>query len=87
MKLHLLRDPLFQSGVLTSKGVLVVFGVERNRSFIQLPGGHKIPMVRENGAMVLIATSIVRRDMTRDLVASVVPTEVPGAFETRDVKK
>ena len=67
--------PILSVGVLTSKGVQVVFGVEGNRSFIQLLDGHKISMVRENGAMVFNATLIVRRDMTCDLVASVVPTE------------
>ena len=41
-------------------------------------------MSRENGAMVLDATLVDSRDMTWDLVAPVVPTEVPAAVGTRD---
>ena len=41
-------------------------------------------MIRENEVMVLNATLADRRDMTWDLVAPVVPTEVPAAVETRD---
>ena len=41
-------------------------------------------MIRENGAVVLNATLVDRRDMTCDLVAPVVPTEVPVAVEKRD---
>ena len=61
-----------------------MFGVEVNSSFIQLPDGYTIPMIRENGAMVSNATLVDRRDMTCDLVAPVVPTEVPVTVETRD---
>ena len=75
--------PILSVDVLTSKGVLVVFGVEEDSSFIQLDG-YKIPMIRENGAMVLYATLVDGRDMTGDLVAPVVPTEVPVVGETRD---
>ena len=69
--------PILSVDVLTSKG-------GGNSSFIQLLDGHKIPMIRENGAMVLNATLVDRGDMNCDLVASVVPTEVPVAVETRD---
>ena len=41
-------------------------------------------LIRENGAMVLNVTLVDRRDMTCDLVASIVPNEVPAAIETRD---
>ena len=41
-------------------------------------------MIKENGAMLLNATLVDRRDKTCDLVAPVVPTEVPVAVETRD---
>ena len=76
--------PILSVDVLTSKGVQVVFGAEENNPFIQLPDGHQIPMIREIGVMVLDATLVDRRDMTCDLVAPVVPTEVPIAVETRD---
>ena len=76
--------PILAVIVLTNTGVLVVLGVEGNSSFIQLLDGHNIPMIRENGAMVLNATLVDRRDMICDLVALVVPTAVPVAFETRD---
>ena len=38
-------------------------------------------MIRENGPLVLNATLVDRRDMTWDMVATVVPTKVPVAFE------
>ena len=41
-------------------------------------------MIRENGAMVLNATLVDRRNMTCDLVALVVPIAVPVASETHD---
>ena len=41
-------------------------------------------MIRENGDMVFNATLVDRRDMTCDLVAPVVPTEVPVGVQTRD---
>ena len=63
--------PIISVDVLTNKGVLVVFGVEGNSSFIQLLDGQKISMIRENGAMVLNATLVDRRNMTCDLVALV----------------
>ena len=65
--------PILSVDVLTNKRVIVVFGVEENSSFIQLPDGYKIPMTRANGAMVLNATLVDGRDMTCDLVA-------PGCF-------
>ena len=40
--------PILSVDLLTSNGVLVVFGVEANSSFIQLPDAQKIPMIREN---------------------------------------
>ena len=70
--------------MLTRKGVLVVFGVQGDSSFIKLPDGHKIPMIRENGAMVLNATLVDRRNMKCDLVAPVVPIAVPVSNEARD---
>ena len=39
--------PILSDDMLTRKGVLVVFGVQGDSSFIQLPDGHKIPMIRE----------------------------------------
>ena len=65
--------PILSVHMLTRKGVLVVFGVEENSSFIQLLDGHKIPMLRENGTKVLNATLVDRRNMKCDLVAPVVP--------------
>ena len=44
--------PILSFGMLISTGVQDVFDVEVNSSYIQLPDGHKIPMIRENGAMV-----------------------------------
>ena len=41
-------------------------------------------MTRENGAKVLNATLVDRRNMTCDLVAPVVPIAVPIASETHD---
>ena len=53
-------------------------GVGVNSSYILLPDGHKIPMIRENGAMVLNAMLVDRSDTRKyDLVAPVVPIEVP----------
>ena len=69
--------PILSVDMLTRKGVLVVFGVQGDSSFIQLPDGHKFPMVRENGAMVLNATLVDRRNMKCDLVVPVVPVAVP----------
>ena len=43
-------------------------------------------MIRENEAMVFIATLVDRRDMTCDLVALVVPTKVPKQLQ-RETKK
>ena len=76
--------PILSVEMVTSKGVLVVFGVEGNSSFIQLPDGHKIHMIRENGAMFLNATLVDRRNMKCDLVARVVPIAVPVSSEAGD---
>ena len=81
--------PILSVDMLTRKRVLVVFSVQGDSSFIQLPDGHKIPMIRENGTMVLNATLVDRRNMKCDLVAPVVPIAVPvsseaGAEEMRD---
>ena len=54
--------PILSVDMLTRIGVLVVFGVEGESSYIQLPDGHKIHMIRENGAMVLNATWVDRRN-------------------------
>ena len=61
-----------------------MFGVQGDSSFIQLPDGHKIPMIRENGAMVLNATLVHRQNMKCGLVAPVVPIAVPVSSEARD---
>ena len=61
--------PILAVDMLTRKGVLVVFGVQGDSSFIQLSDGHKIPMIRENGTMVLNSTLVDRRNMKCDLVA------------------
>ena len=53
-----------------------MFGVQGDSSFIQLPGGHKIPIIRENGTMVLKATLVDR--------APVAPIEVPVSSEASD---
>ena len=45
----LVVSPILSFDLLTRKGVLVVFGVQGDSSFIRLPHGHKIPMIRENG--------------------------------------
>ena len=58
-----------------------MFGVQGDSSFIQLPDGYKIPMIRENGTMVLNATLVDRRNMKCDLVAPVVPIAVPVSSE------
>ena len=76
--------PILSVDMLTRKGVLVVFGVHGDSSFIQLPDGHKIPMNRAKVAIVSNATLVDRRNMKCDLVAPVVPTEVPLVVETRD---
>ena len=52
--------PILSVDMLTRERVLVVFGVHGDSSFIQLPAGHKIPMIRENGTMVLNATVVDR---------------------------
>ena len=61
-----------------------MFGVQGDSSFIQLPDGHKIPMIMENGTMVLNATLVDRRYMKRDLVSPVVPIAVPVSSEAGD---
>ena len=76
--------PILSLDMLTRKGVLVVFGVHGDSSFIQLPDGHKIPMIRENGTMVLNATLVDRRNMKSDVVARVVPVAVPVSSEASD---
>ena len=68
--------------MLTRKGVLVVFGVQGDSSFIQLPDGHNIPMIRENGTVVLNATLV--DNMKCDLVALVVPIAFPVSSEAGD---
>ena len=76
--------PILSVDMLTRKGVLVVFGVEENSSFIQLLDGHKIPMIRENGTKVLNATLVDRRNVKGVLVAPVVPIAVPVSSEEGD---
>ena len=62
-----------------------MFGVHGDSSFIHcLIDGHKIPMTRENGTMVLNATLVDRRNMKCDLVAPVVPIAVPVSSEAGD---
>ena len=61
-----------------------MFGVQGDSSFIQLPDGHKIPMIRENGTMVLNATVVDRRNMKCNLVAPVVLVAVPVSSEAGD---
>ena len=78
--------PILSGDMLTRKVVLVVFGIEGDTSFIQLPDGHKIPMIRENGTMVLNATLVDRRNMKCDLVAPIVPIAVPVSNEAGDEK-
>ena len=76
--------PILSVDMLTRIGVLVVFGVEGESSFIQLLDGHTIHRIRENGALVVNATSVDRRNIKCDLVASVVPTAVPVSSEAGD---
>ena len=76
--------PSLSVDMLKRKGVLVVFGVEENSSFIQLLAGHEIPMIRENGTIVLNATLVERRNMKCDLVAPLVPIAVPVSSEAGD---
>ena len=76
--------PILSVDMLTRKGVLVVFGIQRESSFIQLPDGHKILMIRANGTLVLNATLVDRRNMKCDLVAPVVPTAVSVSSEAGD---
>ena len=76
--------PILSVDMLTHQGVLVVFGVHGVSSFIQLPDGHKITMIRENGTMVLNATLVDRRNMKCDLVALVVSIAVPVSSEAGD---
>ena len=45
--------PILSVDMFTRNGVLVVFGVQGDSSLIQLPDGHKITMIKENGTMVL----------------------------------
>ena len=78
--------PILSVDMLTRKGVLVVFGVQGSSSFIQLPHGHKIPMTRENEAMVLNETLVDRRNMGCDLVAPVVPIAIPVSSGAGDEK-
>ena len=73
--------PILSVDKLTRKGVLVVFGVQGSSSFIQFLDGHKNPMIRENGTMVVNATLVDRRNMKCDLVAPVVPIAVPVSSE------
>ena len=61
--------PIFSVDVLTSKGALVVFGVDGNSSFIQLLDGHQIPMISENGAMVHLLKA-VKSICTADLIGA-----------------
>ena len=61
-----------------------MFGVQGENSFIQLPDGHKIVMIRENGTMDLNATLVDRRNMKCDLVAPVVPIAVLVSSEAGD---
>ena len=44
--------PILSVDVVNSKGAQVVFGVGANSLYIQLPDERKIPMIKENGAMV-----------------------------------
>ena len=76
--------PILSVDMLTRKGVLVAFGIQGESSFIQLPDGHKIVMIRANGTMVLNATLVDRRNMKCDLVAPVVPIAVPVLSEAGD---
>ena len=50
--------PSLSVDMLISKGAYVVFGVGVNSSYIQLPDGYKIPMIKEYGAIVLNATLV-----------------------------
>ena len=80
----LVARPILSVDMLTHKGVWVVFGVQGDSSFIHSPDGHKIPMIRKNGAMVLNAALVDRRNMKCDLVAPVVPIAVPVSSEAGD---
>ena len=52
---------------------------------MQLPCGHNIAMIGENGAMLLNATLLDRSDMrTCDMVAPVVPIRVLAAVAPKD---
>ena len=73
----LVVKPILSVDMLTRIGVLVVFGIQGDSSFIQLPDGH----IRENGAMVLNATLVDRRNIKCGLVAPVVPIAVPVSSE------
>ena len=64
-----------------------MFGVQGDSSFIQLPDGHKIPMIRENGTMVLNATVVDRRNMKCNLVTPVVLVAVPVSSEAGVMRK
>ena len=53
--------PMLSVDMLITQGAQVVFGVGVNRLYIQLPDGNKIPMIRENGAIVLNTTLVDKR--------------------------
>ena len=73
--------PTLLVDLLSSKEVLVVFGIEGTVRSSGCLTDRKIPMIRENGAMELDATLVDRRNMVCDLV---VPFAVPVASETHD---
>ena len=55
---------------------------------MQLPCGHNIAMIGENGAMLLNATLVDRSDMRKcDMVAPVVPIGVLAAVAPHDEDK
>ena len=63
--------------MLNSKGGQVVFGLKRTVRPMTLPEGHRIPKIRENGAMVLDATLLDEQDLRkRTLVAPMSQVEV-----------
>ena len=79
--------PILSVDMLTRKGVLVVFGVQGDTSFIQLPDGHKNSHdQKKNGTLVLNATLVDRRNMKCALVAPIVPIAVPVSSEAGDEK-
>ena len=75
--------PILSVDTLMSNGVQVVFGVGVNSSCIQLPDEHIIPMIRENGAMVLNVVLVDKSDMRNcEMVAPSVPLEMLSAVFT-----